>query len=63
MADNDDTAGVCAVHAQREQLEAAFSEPELKPYPAPVRLAILVGAPIALWAGVLWAAAQVGRMI
>ncbi|MBV9749705.1 MAG: hypothetical protein JO157_12920, partial [Acetobacteraceae bacterium] len=60
LAHNDDAAGVCDVHAQHERLEAAFSEPELKPYPAVVRLAILVGAPVALWAGVFWAAALVG---
>jgi hypothetical protein len=44
------------------RLETAFtSEPEqdLTPYPGPVRLAILVGAPLALWGLIALAAAGV----
>lgn len=48
-----------AVHRQRAMLEAAFSDPSARPYPAPVRLAILVGAPLALWVGIF---AVVGRI-
>jgi hypothetical protein len=40
-----------AVHLQHAMLEAAFTDASAKPYPGPVRAAILVGAPLALWAG------------
>jgi len=48
-----------AVHAQHAMLEAAFSEVEVTPYPAPVKLAILIGAPAALWIGLFVVGARI----
>jgi hypothetical protein len=50
----------------RDQLEALAaalstpSEPEVRRYPAPLRLAILVGAPLAMWSGLIFAANLIG---
>lgn len=40
-----------AVRLQHAMLEAAFSESTVKPYPGPVKVAILIGAPLAFWVG------------
>lgn len=63
LADGSEQTGPCAVHDQLEQIEAAFSEVQVKPYSAPIRLAIVAGGSLALWAGLFWVAAQVGRMV
>ncbi len=51
-----------AVHAQHALIEASFSEPEVTPYPGPVRLAILIGAPAAFWIGLFVVGARLLRL-
>ena len=48
-----------AVHGQHALLEAAFSEASVKPYPGAVKIAILVGAPTALWIGLFAIAGKI----
>jgi len=48
-----------AVHLQHAMLEAAFSESEVRGYPGPVKVALLVGAPLAIWIGLFAVAGRI----
>ncbi|MDR3506534.1 MAG: hypothetical protein P4L64_01425 [Caulobacteraceae bacterium] len=63
LAGHADSAAAAPVHHQHLRLQAAFSAPTQHPYPPAVKLAIFVGAPIALWAGVILGGAQLLKMI
>ncbi len=41
-----------AVHRQQALLETVFAEAVVQPYPGPVKAAILIGVPAALWVGI-----------
>jgi hypothetical protein len=62
LAREGDEARATAVHHQRRLIEQAFAENPYKRYPGPVRLALCIGAPTALWAGVLVGGAQLLRL-
>jgi len=59
VAHEADTPQGSAVHAQHALLEAAFTEAEVAPYSGPVKLAILIGAPAALWIGLFVIGARI----
>ena len=61
LANGLDDSGLSPVHDQHLMLEAAFTAPEAKPYPAAVKAAIFLGAPTLLWAAIFMIGAQVVR--
>jgi hypothetical protein len=63
LATDADVAQPTAVHAQRLLLEGAFAEPEERPFPPAVKLALLVGVPILLWASAAVGAVNAIRMM
>ena len=63
-ARSDDQPVSTPVHEQFAVLEQAFSpEPQEQGYPGPVKLAVLFGAPIVLWAGLFAGAAAIIRAL
>lgn len=62
LAQGDEAGGSTPVRDQHLMLEAAFSAPEERPYPIAVKAAIFVGAPTALWAGIIFIGSQILRM-
>jgi len=62
LANGQDSGGLTAVHEQHLRLEAAFAGAETQSYPPAVKLAIFVGAPTALWAGLFYLGAQLLRL-
>jgi hypothetical protein len=63
LATDTDAARPTAVHAQRLLLESAFSEPDEKPFPPAVKLALLIGVPALLWASAAFGAVNALRMM
>jgi hypothetical protein len=63
LATDADVAQPTAVHAQRLLLEGAFAEPQEKPFPPAVKLALLIGVPMLLWASAAVGAVNAIRMI
>ncbi len=61
VAQAGDQAQTSAVHQQHALLEAAFGEPEIKPYPGVVKAAILIGAPALMWAALVMVAASLSH--
>jgi hypothetical protein len=62
LAHGGEAAGATPVRDQHLMLEAAFSSPAERPYPVAVKAAIFVGAPTALWAGIIFVGSQILRM-
>ncbi len=63
LARGDETAGARPVQDQHLMLEAAFSAPVDRPYPPAVKAALFIGAPTALWAGIIFAGVQIMRIV
>jgi hypothetical protein len=63
LANDTDAAHPTLVHAQRIMLESAFAEPDEKPFPPAVKLALLIGVPILLWASAAIGAISALRMM
>lgn len=62
LAHGGDTASATPVQDQHLMLEAAFSTPHEQPYPIAVKAALFIGVPTALWAGIIFAGAQLLRL-
>jgi len=63
LANASDSARPTVVHAQHMLLESAFAEPDEKPFPPAVKLALLVGVPMLLWASAAFGAVNAIRMM
>ena len=62
LAHGDEASGATPVRDQHLMLEAAFSAPSERPYPIAVKAALFIGAPTALWAGIIFVGSQILRM-
>jgi len=63
LANATDAARPTPVHAQHILLETAFAEPDEKPFPPAVKLALLIGVPMLLWASAAFGAVHALRML